>query len=81
MLRPIGSDGRQGGHSTHDPLPTFLADLEAQIHDIDVLPHMHSKVDIAKMFSTIPAADPPGNAKDFIDARCYWRDIGATVDQ
>ena len=81
LLRPHGPEDRQGGHSTFDPLPTFVAELEAQLHDPDVLPHMYPKVDIDKMFPTIPAAAGPQNAEDYVggyeselrDARCYSR--------
>ena len=69
LLRPHGSDSRQGGHPTHDPLPTFVAELEAELHDINLLPHMHTKVEIDKKFPTIPAAPGPRNAEDFVDAR------------
>ena len=68
LLRPHGSDSRQGGHPTHDPLPTFVAELEAELHDINLLPHMHTKVEIDKKFPTIPAAPGPRNAEDFVDA-------------
>jgi hypothetical protein len=81
LLRPHGSDGRQDGHSADDPLPTFIAELEAQLHDICVLPHMHSTSDIRKLFPTIPAAPGPLNAEDLIDERRYCGDyIAANVD-
>ena len=66
LLRPHGSDDRQGGHSTFDPLPTFVTELEAKIHDPNVLPHMYPDIDIDKMFPTIPAAPEPQNAEDFV---------------
>ena len=56
-------------------------ELEAQLHDPSILPHMYPRVDIAKMFPTIPAAPEPQNAEDFVgsheselrDARRYSR--------
>ena len=41
LLRPHGPESREGGHSTHDPLPTFVADLDREPHDAAVLPYMH----------------------------------------
>ena len=66
LLRPHGHEDREGDHSTHDPLPTFLADYEALMHDPHVLPHMHSDNDIAKMFPILPAAPEPPNAEDYV---------------
>ena len=71
LLRPHGSESRQGGHPAKDPLPAFMNDFEAEIHDINILPHLHSKNDIEKLFPTIPAAPGPSNAEDFTDVRCY----------
>ena len=50
MLRPHGVDGQKDGHlSEVDPLPSFtLAD--AQIHDINVVPHLHREDEIEKLF-------------------------------
>ena len=73
LLRPHGSEDRQGGHPAHDPLPTFpVVDIEAELHDIHVLPHMHSTDKIGKIFPTIPAAPGPMNAEDLINARSYY---------
>lgn len=66
LLRPHGSEGREGDHSTHDPLPTFIAEYEAQLHDPCILPHMYSRSDIKKLFPTIPAAVGPVNAEDYV---------------
>ena len=49
--------------------PTSIVELEAQLHDPEVLPHMYSKVDIEKIISTIPAARGPVNAEDFAPCR------------
>jgi hypothetical protein len=66
LLRPHGVDGREGGHSIDDnPLPTFVADIEAEVHDASVLPHMHSQKDIDHMFPTIDAAPRQDNDDDF----------------
>ena len=65
LLRPHGYDHREGGHSSHDPLPTFIAEIEAQLHDPAVLPHMHSETNIEKLFPTIPAASAASNLEDF----------------
>ena len=58
-----------------DPLPTFIADLEAKMHDPSVLPHMHSEDEIENMFPTIPAAPGPKNSEDYTDARRYYSDV------
>ena len=49
LLRPDGSDGRQGGQPTgDDPLPTFS--LEGELHDESMLPHLYSNDEIERMF-------------------------------
>ena len=84
MLRPHGTDSREGGHSTHDPLPTFIADFEAKPHDPCILPHLHSKTDMDELFPTIPAAAETCNAEDFGlggddgEVRAINRDRGIT---
>ena len=70
LLRPHGPEGRQGGQSTEEPLPAYIAELEAQLHDINILPHMHNRNDIEKLFPTIPAAPGPVNAEDYDARRC-----------
>ena len=66
LLRPHGGEDREGGHSIDDnPLPTFIADLDAAPHDINVLPHMHSTDDIERLFPTIDAAPGVSNDDDF----------------
>ena len=68
LLRPIGEDGRKGGHSTTDePLPAYIADLEAVIHDESNLPHMYSAEDMTRMFPVIDAAPEQPNVHDYID--------------
>ena len=66
LLRPHGVDGQKDGHlSDDDPPPSFtLAD--AQIHDLSVLPDMHSECDIEKMFPKIEAAPETANSRDLI---------------
>ena len=39
---------------------------EAQIHDLSVLPHMHSEDDIENMFLKIEAAPETANSRDWI---------------
>ena len=66
LLRPMDIDGRQGAHSTgDDPLPTFYAEIEAGMQDISRLPHMHSELEIEKLFPTITAADEPDSLDDW----------------
>ena len=66
LLRPHGGDDREGGHSIDDELlPTFVADLHAAPHDINLLPHMHSTTDIDRLFPTIDAAPGVSNDDDF----------------
>ena len=65
LLRPDGSDGRQGGQTAgDDPLPTFA--LEGEIHDESMLPHLYSSDDVARMFPQIQAAPLQPNAEDWI---------------
>lgn len=63
--RHWGWSSREGGHSTDDPLPTFVADAEAQLHNPCVLPHIHPSVDIEKFFPMISAAPGSLSAEDF----------------
>lgn len=66
QLRPMGSDNREGGHPIDSHLPTFSADnLEAELHDIIRLPHMHSEGEIMKLFPTIHAAPECPNSFDW----------------
>ena len=65
LLRPDGSDGRQGGQPTgDDPLPTFS--LEGELHDESMLPHLYSEDEIERMFPQIRAAPVQPNAEDWI---------------
>jgi hypothetical protein len=65
LLRPDGSDGRQGGQPTgDDPLPTFS--LEGELHDESMLPHLYSNDEIERMFPQIQAAPVQPNAEDWI---------------
>ena len=65
LLRPHGSDGRDGGHSADgSPIPTFH--LEAEIHDERTLPHLYEDEDVEKMFPAIGAAEMQPNAEDWI---------------
>ena len=57
-----------------------VVELEAELHDIRVLPHMHSTGDIDKLFPTIPAAPGPVNSEDLVNTRSYCGDIVANVD-
>ena len=66
LLRPHGSDRQQDGHlSEIDPLPSFAL-AEAQIHDRNVLPHLHGEDEIHRMFPKIEAAPETGNSRDWI---------------
>ena len=65
LLRPHGNDDREGGHPVDDPLPTFLATMECEPHDPDLLPHLHSADDILRLFPTIDAAPGPLNDNDY----------------
>ena len=73
LLRQHDVDGRDGGHSTDEPLPTFITEIESTPHDINVLPHMYSAKEIERLFPTIEAAPGAINDEDF-DAE---RDHGA----
>ena len=64
LLRPHGSDSREGGHSSDgNPLPTFQ--LEAELHDERTLPHLYEEADVEKMFPSIAAAEAQPNAEDW----------------
>ena len=61
---------RQGGQSIEeDKLPAYSAEvdaMEAEIHDANRLPHLHSPDEIRRMFPTIPAAPAQSNLEDWI---------------
>jgi hypothetical protein len=62
----MDSNDRQGGHSIEgDKLPAYSAVIEAELHDADRLPHLHSEAEIAEMFPTIPAAPAQQNLNDW----------------
>ena len=65
LLRPNGADGQKGDHLASDPLPTYMNDFEAEMHDPKVLPHMYPKSEMNKLFPTITAAPEPRNADDY----------------
>ena len=65
-LRPMDDANRQGGQSSGvDPLPTLYAEVEAGVHDLDKLPHMHSEREIKELFPTIRAGPGPESAEDY----------------
>ena len=68
LLRPHGSDGREGGQPAGDPLPTFVADDDdgPRAHDPNILPHMYPVVQIEKLFPTIRAAPETSNVDDYV---------------
>ena len=68
LSRPHGSDSREGGHSTEDPLPTFVAEIEARAHDLNHLPRMYSAEQIDEMLPTITAAPEIDHAENYIAA-------------
>ena len=63
MLRPQDPTGDQGGQSSGGHLPTFEV-RDAEIHDIDVLPHMHAEADLARLFPLLGALPPIENCDD-----------------
>ena len=66
LLRPHGVEGQKDGHlSEVAPLPSFTL-AEAQIHDINVLPHLHREDKIEKLFPKIEAAPETDNSRDWI---------------
>ena len=63
MLRPHSVDGQKDGHlSEVDPLPSLTL-AEAQIHGINVLPHLHREDEIEKLFPKIEAAPETDNSR------------------
>ena len=65
LLRPHGTDGREGGQSAGgDPLPTF--NLEAELHDEHTSPHLDASEDVRRMLPSIQAAHVEPNAEDLI---------------
>ena len=63
MLRPKSKED-QGGQSSGGHLPTFGVE-EAKVHDISILPHMHSDKDKREMFPVIGAPKIMPNADDY----------------
>ena len=47
-------------------MPTFVAEVEARAHDLNILHHMYSAEQIDEMFPTITAAPEIDNAEDYI---------------
>ena len=65
LLRPHSVDGREGAHpTTGDALPAFSA-VEAPVHDITRLPHLHGEQEIAEYFPRIEAAPQVANTEDW----------------
>ena len=64
---------KDGHLSDDDPPPNFTL-AEAQVHDLSVLPHMHSDCGIEKIFPKIEAAQETANSRDWIP-----EDEGPTV--
>ena len=62
LLRPHGHENREGGHSDHDPLPAYIAERDAELHDATILPHLYAAKDVERMFPTIRA--PPAGVND-----------------
>ena len=64
-LRPMDATNRQGGQSSgDDPLPMFSAEIDAKVHDMNKLPHMHSRQEIEELFLTVRAEPGPNSAED-----------------
>ena len=62
----MGSSDREGGHPIDSHLLAFSTeDLEAELHDITRLPHMHSETEIKRLFPTIHAAPACQNSFDW----------------
>ena len=65
LLRPHDTEGREGGHpSAGEASPTFTA-VEAEMHDILKVPHLHEDDEIAKYFPKIIAAPMQPNVEDW----------------
>ena len=64
MLRPLDPTGDQGGQSSGGHLPTFEV-RDAEMHDIDILPHMHAEADLARLFPLLGAPPPIENCDDW----------------
>ena len=67
LLRPLEDDSRKGGHSTVEPLPTYVAHTEDVPHDESRLPHLYPADEIARLFPTIEAAPQQPNTDDYDD--------------
>ena len=67
LLRPMDSVCQQGGQLAEpSPLPGFsLGELEADLHDPNRLPHLHSEEEIRKLFPEIGAAPAIENSDDW----------------
>ena len=66
LLRPLEDEGREGGHSTSELLPTFLNEFGGKPHDPNILPHMHPPELISDLFPTIEAAPEIMNTEDVV---------------
>ena len=69
-----------GGHPVVDePIPAYIADAEAAVHDESRLPHMYSSEDIARLVPTIEAAPEQPNTNDYIDDHRRHHENGTDI--
>ena len=47
-------------------MPTFVAEVEARAHDLNIVPYMYLAEQIDEVFPTITAAPEIENAEDYI---------------
>ena len=64
LLRPQATGGGKGGRPATAHLPTFSAE-EGEAHDMNVLPHLHSDEDMAKLFPILDAPPAAVNVEDW----------------
>ena len=61
----VSTDRKMAHQSDDDPFPSFTL-AEAQVHDLSMLPYMHSECVIEKMFPKMEAAPETANSRDWI---------------
>ena len=64
LLRPNIEAGGEGGTPASGYLPTFEV-REAEMHDVEILPHLHSEDDVGRLFPKIEASELGLNVEDW----------------
>ena len=66
LLRPQESGGSKGGQTATSHLPAFVQEkYEGEIHDVSMLPHLHSEEDMRRLFRVLEAPPAAINVEDW----------------